>query len=199
MMSPRLTDTTWRDGWYRYAHRIPSPNFGARPIGAAVDLVVIHSISLPPGTFGGDEVTRLFTNTLDWAAHPYFDKIRGLEVSSHFYIRRGGELIQFVSCESRAWHAGVSHYRGRANCNDDSIGIELEGIEGGVFEVAQYETLVSLCSAIAAGYPIQYVAGHEHISGPRKQDPGPGFNWATLMHGLSWPDRVFPESIRGLA
>jgi N-acetyl-anhydromuramoyl-L-alanine amidase len=154
----------WDGGWYRFARRLASPNFGPRPAGALVDLVVVHSISLPPGRFGGDEVQRLFTNTLDWNADPYFKTIEGLAVSAHFYVTRSGELWQFVSCDERAWHAGASQYRGRADCNDDSIGIELEGLEGGPFEAAQYEALSGICAALAQRYPIEHVAGHEHIS-----------------------------------
>jgi N-acetyl-anhydromuramoyl-L-alanine amidase len=197
MNTPASLGTTelWSGGWYRFAHRTPSPNFGARPPGAVVDLIVIHSISLPPGQYGGDEVQRLFTNTLDWNANPYFKSIEGAEVSAHFYIRRTGELWQFVSCEDRAWHAGVSSYRGRDNCNDNSIGIELEGIEGGHFEAAQYETLASLCAAIPQRYAISDVAGHEHIAPGRKKDPGDGFQWALLQQTLGWPPKYFPEGV----
>ena len=184
----------WQDGWYTSARRIDSPNHGPRPAGAVPDLVVVHSISLPPGQYGGDQVTQLFTNALDWDAHPYFQSIRGLEVSAHFYIRRGGELIQYVSCEQRAWHAGVSSYRGRSNCNDDSVGIELEGTEGETFEDAQYETLASLCSALGQHYPIRHVAGHEHVAPVRKKDPGDGFEWRRLRNSLAWPTEYFPES-----
>lgn len=183
----------WQDGWYRYARRLASPNYGPRPAGAVVDLIVIHSISLPPGRYGGDEVQRLFTNALDWNAHPYFKSIEGTQVSAHFYIRRNGELWQFVSCDARAWHAGVSRYRGRENCNDDSVGIELEGLEGDTFEAAQYETLASLCAALAQHYPIQHVAGHEHVAPGRKGDPGPGFQWARLQQNLGWPSQYFPQ------
>ncbi|MFZ9423932.1 MAG: 1,6-anhydro-N-acetylmuramyl-L-alanine amidase AmpD [Limnohabitans sp.] len=183
----------WDQGWYRYARRVDSPNFGPRPSGAVVDLVVIHSISLPPGQYGGPQVQALFTNTLDWDAHPYFQQIRGLRVSAHFFVRRGGELVQFVSCDERAWHAGVSRYRGREQCNDDSIGIELEGLEGLSFETAQYETLSSLCAALAQRYPLAHVAGHEHIAPGRKHDPGAGFDWANLQHSLSWPAQYFPD------
>jgi AmpD protein len=190
-------DALWNGGWYRYAHRLDSPNFGARPPGVAVDLLVIHSISLPPGRYGGDEVQRLFTNTLDWNAHPYFKTIEGMTVSSHFYVRRNGELWQFVSCDARAWHAGVSSYRGRDNCNDDSIGIELEGLEGGPFEAAQYETLASLCAALAQHYPVRHIAGHEHVAPGRKADPGPGFAWAELQRSLGWPAQYFPQSNPG--
>jgi AmpD protein len=197
-MTPPPDDASrlWQGGWYRFARRLDSPNFGARPAGAVIDLVVVHSISLPPGRYGGDEVQRLFTNTLDWDAHPYFKSIEGMQVSSHFYVRRNGELWQFVSCADRAWHAGVSHYRGRANCNDDSVGIELEGLEGEPFEPAQYETLAGLCAAVAQHYPVQHIAGHEHIAPGRKGDPGAGFDWALLQRHLAWPARCFPDPPR---
>lgn len=188
-------DSLWDGGWYRYARRLPSPNCGPRPPDAVVDLLVLHSISLPPGVYGGDEVQRLFTNTLDWNAHPYFKTIEGMQVSSHFYIRRNGELWQFVSCDERAWHAGVSRYRGRDNCNDDSVGIELEGLEGESFEAAQYETLGSLCAALGQHYPVQHVAGHEHVAPGRKADPGPGFQWSALQRSLGWSSRYFPEDV----
>ncbi|MBC5785153.1 1,6-anhydro-N-acetylmuramyl-L-alanine amidase AmpD [Ramlibacter sp. USB13] len=189
---PEAPDPLWEDGWYRFAHRVDSPNFGARPEGAEIDLVVVHSISLPPGVYGGDEVRQLFTNTLDWDAHPYFQQIRGAQVSAHFFIRRDGALLQFVSCDDRAWHAGKSAWRGRENCNDDSIGIELEGLEGETFEAAQYEALAAVCAAIAQHYPIRHVAGHEHIAPVRKKDPGENFDWALLQRELGWPDGMFP-------
>lgn len=185
----------WHDGWYRFARPLHSPNFGPRPADATIDLLILHSISLPPGRYGGDEVQRLFTNSLDWSAHPYFKSIEGMQVSSHFYIRRNGELWQFVSCDERAWHAGVSHYRGRDNCNDDSIGIELEGLEGDAFEAPQYETLTSLCAALAQRYPIRHIAGHEHVAPGRKGDPGAGFAWTRLQQSLAWPSQYFPEAI----
>lgn len=196
-------EVLWDGGWYRHARRLDSPNFGSRPVAAnasnttspapVIDLIVLHSISLPPGQYGGDAVQRLFTNTLDWNAHPYFKSIEGLQVSTHFYVRRNGALWQFVSCDDRAWHAGVSHYCGRDNCNDFSIGIELEGLEGDTFETAQYETLSSVCAALAQHYPVQQIAGHEHIAPGRKADPGPGFHWQRLQSSLGWPDRYFPE------
>lgn len=191
---PEAGDPLWRDGWYRFAHRVDSPNFGPRPPGAEIDLVVVHSISLPPGAYGGDEVRQLFTNTLDWDAHPYFQQIRGMQVSAHFFIRRDGALLQFVSCDARAWHAGQSSWRGRGNCNDDSVGIELEGLEGETFEPAQYEALGVVCAALAHRYPIRHVAGHEHIAPGRKKDPGPGFDWAALKRELGWPAEMFPVS-----
>ncbi len=171
---------------------LASPNFGPRPPEAEINLIVVHSISLPPGQHGGPEVEQLFTNTLDWDAHPYFQTIRGLEVSAHFFIRRTGEVIQFVSCDDRAWHAGRSEWQGRPNCNDYSIGIELEGLEGDTFEPAQYQSLATLCNQLAQQYPIQHVVGHEHIAPGRKQDPGPGFDWALLQQLTGWPADRFP-------
>lgn len=158
-----------------------------------VDLVLIHSISLPPGAYGGTDIERLFLNQLDVTAHPYFMQIRGLQVSSHFVIRRDGQVLQFVSCEERAWHAGVSNWRGRPNCNDFAVGVELEGLEGDTFEDRQYDTLVRLVGALAERYPIDGVAGHQHVAPGRKQDPGPGFDWPRLQRALAWPDRYFPE------
>ena len=182
----------WQQGWYRFARALASPNFGLRPVSALIDLIVIHSISLPPGEFGNQQVQRLFTNQLDWDAHPYFHSLRGLQVSSHFFVARSGALWQFVSCDDRAWHAGESSYRGRSNCNDDSIGIELEGLEGGLFEAAQYETLSSVCAALLLHYPITHLTGHQHIAPGRKQDPGSGFNWSGLQASLGLPAKCFP-------
>ena len=189
---PRPQPPLWRKGWYAPARHMPSPNFGPRPAGALVDLIVVHSISQPPGEYGGQDVQRLFTNQLDWDAHPYFQQIRGLQVSAHFFIGRGGTLWQFVDADQRAWHAGQSHYRGRDACNDDSIGIELEGLEGHGFERAQYATLTALCQALARRYPIHYIAGHEHIAPHRKHDPGPGFCWHTLRSAFAGSGILFP-------
>lgn len=185
-------DGLWDRGWYRFAAHLPSPNFGPRPSTATIDLIVLHSISLPPGQYGGPQVAQLFTNQLDWNAHPYFKQMEGLTVSSHFFIRRNGDLQQFVSAQDRAWHAGASHYRGRSNCNDDSIGIELEGIEGDPFDAAQYDTLQALCAALLQAFPIAHIAGHEHIAPGRKADPGSGFQWAALQQGLGLEARYFP-------
>lgn len=197
-IDPRPTgggpDSLWDRGWYRFARRLPSPNWGARPVDAVIDLVVLHSISLPPGEYGGEAVRQLFTNTLDWDAHPYYRGLRGLTVSAHFFIERSGALWQFVSCDARAWHAGASCYRGRDNCNDDSVGIELDGLEGDRFEPAQYETVSALCAALGKRYPITHVAGHEHIAPGRKSDPGIGFDWAQLQSSLAWPAAFFPPS-----
>ena len=171
----------WRGGWLQAARRIDSPNFGPRPPGTAIDLVVVHSISLPPGEYGGDAIERLFTNRLDRREHPYFEALRELRVSAHFVIRRDGALLQFVSCAKRAWHAGTSAWNGRAGCNDFSIGIELEGLEGDTFEAVQYEQLANTLGALAGRYPIDAVAGHEHVAPGRKHDPGAGFDWGRLQ------------------
>lgn len=190
---PAPASWSWEAGWLQAARHCHSPNFGPRPADAHIDLIVIHSISLPPGVYGGPEVEQLFTNQLDWDAHPYFQQIRGLQVSAHFFIRRHGELIQFVSADARAWHAGASCWRGRNNCNDYSVGIELEGLEGETFDVAQYDTLARLCDSLGRLYPIAHVTGHQHIAPGRKQDPGAGFEWPRLQQSLGWADACFPQ------
>jgi len=173
-------DRAWRAGWLQGLQHVASPNFGPRPASTDINLIVIHSISLPPGQFGGGEIASLFTNTLDWKAHPYFQQIEGIEVSAHFVIDRHGQVTQFVSCDERAWHAGRSSFKGQDNCNDFSIGIELEGLEGDVFAGAQYKALAALISSITEAYPIQAVTGHEHIAPGRKFDPGAQFDWQNL-------------------
>jgi len=193
-MPAEIRAASWQEGWLSWARAVPSPNFGPRPSGAQIDLLVLHSISLPPGRYGGPEIEQLFCNRLDWDAHPYFAGLRGLQVSSHFLIRRDGALLQFVSCDDRAWHAGRSCWRGRDNCNDDSIGIELEGLEGWSFAPAQYQALAELCQALARHYPIAHVAGHEHVAPGRKADPGSGFDWARLREALSWSLARFPSA-----
>jgi AmpD protein len=187
-------DSIWHGGWLSSARAVPSPNFGPRPAATAVELVIVHSISLPPGEVGSDAIERLFTNTLDWDDHPYYATIRGLKVSAHFLIRRNGCLLQFVSADNRAWHAGQSAWRGRDNCNDWSLGIELEGPSGGTFEPAQYAALADLLVAVARRYPIAEVVGHEHVAPGRKDDPGPGFDWIALMQHLAWPTACFPAA-----
>lgn len=190
-----LTQATcplWSGGWHRDATRLDSPNYGPRPADTAIDLVVLHSISLPPGQYGGGQVQALFTNQLNWDAHPYYQTIRGMQVSSHFLITREGVLWQFVSCDQRAWHAGASSFQGRPNCNDFSIGIELEGVEGSSFELPQYASLARLCQEIRAGYAIAAVVGHEHVAPGRKQDPGPGFDWPMLAQAVVWAPQTFP-------
>lgn len=175
----------WREGWHRGHRHSPSPNFGARPADAVIDLAIVHSISLPPGQYGGPEIEQLFTNQLDWAAHPYFEQIRGLEVSAHFLIRRDGECLQFVSVLDRAWHAGASSWRGRPQCNDYSVGIELEGLEGCTFEPEQYQALAGLLRDLQQHWPIREAVGHEHVAPGRKQDPGAGFDWPTLRQATA--------------
>jgi AmpD protein len=177
----------WRDGWWCHARRVRSPNCEERPAGGTPTLAVVHSISLPPGQFGGSQVERLFTNRLDHSAHPYFEPLRGVRVSAHFYIRRDGRVVQFVSCDRRAWHAGASRWRGRDNCNDFSIGIELEGLEGGRFESPQYRALIRLLRALARRYPLVDLAGHEHVAPGRKADPGAGFEWRRVARALHSP------------
>lgn len=169
-------------GWASEARRIDSPNFDARPTDADISLLVIHNISLPPGEFGGPGVEQLFTNQLDPAAHPYYATIHSLRVSSHFFIRRDGELIQFVPCRQRAWHAGASSWRGRERCNDFSIGVELEGSDEQPFADAQYDQLNGLIQSLHAAYPsLTDVAGHSDIAPGRKTDPGPYFDWSRVQ------------------
>ncbi len=187
----RPLSPAWRDGWWVHARAVHSPNVDARPPGCDIKLVVIHAISLPPGEYGGDGVEALFTNRLDCDAHPYYDRLRGLKVSAHFFVRRDGEVIQFASCESRAWHAGQSVWQGRQACNDFSIGIELEGLEHSPFEPAQYRALVVLLLALKDAYRIADVAGHEHIAPGRKQDPGSAFDWSRLKGLTRWSRRTF--------
>lgn len=157
---------------------IPSPNCDTRPAGCAIDLLVIHHISLPPGEFGGPGIVELFTNCLDPAAHPFYASIAGMKVSAHFLLRRDGGLTQFVPCVLRAWHAGESNWKGRVRCNDFSVGIEVEGTGDVSFTDAQYERLARLTRALQARYPIADIVGHSDIAPGRKHDPGPHFDWA---------------------
>lgn len=170
------------DGYVRGARRVPSPNCDARPTGCEPTLIVVHAISLPPGRFGGPWIERLFTNTLDPAAHNYFREIAGLEVSAHVLIRRDGELVQFVPFTQRAWHAGASCYEGMTACNDFSIGIELEGDDDTEFNPAQYRRLAALTIALRERYPGlgEHLVGHCDIAPGRKTDPGPQFDWRRL-------------------
>jgi len=164
---------------------VDSPNHDERPPGTEISLVVLHSISLPPGEYGGDSIERLFTNCLDPEAHPYFREICALKVSAHFLVRRDGSVIQFVPVERRAWHAGVSSWRGRERCNDFSIGIELEGAEEAPFEAAQYAALISLLKQLQKTYPLRDVAAHSEVAPGRKTDPGAHFDWTRLLAGLA--------------
>jgi AmpD protein len=171
-------------GWVGAARRVPSPNHDARPSGTAITLAVIHGISLPPGSFGGPGIVDLFTNRLDPAAHPYYAGIAQLRVSEHFLIRRRGELVQFVACGERAWHAGASAWRGRAGCNDYSIGIELEGTDDRAYTAAQYRRLARLIRLLRRRYPLPDLAGHSEVAPGRKTDPGPAFDWDRLRRLL---------------
>ena len=166
---------------------VDSPNHDERPPGTAISLVVLHSISLPPGEYGGDSIERLFTNCLDPEAHPYFREICALKVSAHFLVRRDGSVIQFVPVERRAWHAGVSSWRGRERCNDYSVGIELEGVDDGPFEVAQYRRLAELVRELGARLPLRAFAAHSDVAPGRKSDPGTRFDWARLLGALGRP------------
>jgi N-acetyl-anhydromuramoyl-L-alanine amidase len=179
-----MNRAVWNEGWWQHARRVRSPNFGPRPEGTQVTLAIVHSISLPPGEYGSDDVERFFTNRLDASAHPYFEQISAQRVSAHFFIRRDGEVVQFVSCDQRAWHAGTSQWRGRDNCNDWSIGIELEGLEGERFERAQYRALIRLMHSLRIRYPLTEVIGHEHVAPSRKADPGARFEWPRLARAF---------------
>lgn len=168
-------------GWLVGVRREPSPNFDARPDGEAPWLLVVHAISLPPCEFGSDDVLDLFGNRLDPKRHPYFAGIHNLRVSAHFFIRRDGEVIQLVSCDDRAWHAGASSWRGRDRCNDFSIGVELEGCDALPFDDLQYHSLAVLGDALARHYPLREVVGHSDIAPGRKTDPGPCFDWSRFV------------------
>jgi N-acetyl-anhydromuramoyl-L-alanine amidase len=169
------------------ARQIASPNCDDRPPGTTISLIVVHGISLPPGKFGGDDVARLFTNSLDRDTDPYYPGIAHLRVSSHFFIRRDGALVQFVACGRRAWHAGVSSWRGRERCNDFSVGIELEGTDDLPYATPQYTMLARVARALCRRYPIRDMVGHIDIAPGRKTDPGPAFDWPRLGRLLGVP------------
>lgn len=184
----------WRgDGWLKGTRWVFSPNQGGRPAGCEASLIVLHNISLPPHDFSGNWVERFFTNQLDPQAHPYFSTIAELQVSAHFFVRRDGRVIQFVGCDRRAWHAGQSAWQGRENCNDYSVGIELEGSDSQPFTAEQYAVLWPLIAKLRARYPICALAGHCHVAPGRKTDPGPCFDWAAVRSrcsGLALPAEV---------
>jgi N-acetyl-anhydromuramoyl-L-alanine amidase len=173
------------DGWAAGVRRVDSPNCEERPAGVAIEQLVIHNISLPPGEFGGPAIEQLFTNTLDCGAHPYYARLEGVRVSAHFLVRRDGVLVQFVSSLRRAWHAGHSTWRGRPRCNDFSIGIELEGTDELAYTDAQYERLAQLTYALRQRHPIVDIVGHAQIAPERKTDPGPAFDWARFLVQLA--------------
>lgn len=170
----------WQQGWWQPAKRIDSPNFSPRPDGEAVSLAVLHNISLPPFEYGNGAVEKLFTNRINPDNHPFFSVIHELRVSSHFFISRTGETIQFVSCDDMAYHAGLSSFRGREKCNTFSVGIELEGCDFEPFTDIQYQSLNRLLQALRSRYPIEAVTGHQDIAPNRKSDPGHFFNWAKI-------------------
>lgn len=169
------------DGWLEGINRVPSPNVDDRPAGAAVSLVVLHNISLPPGSYGGGHVRALFTNALDPGGHPFFAVIAAARVSAHLLIERDGAVTQFASFERRAWHAGASEFEGQPRCNDFSVGIELEGSDFEPFTDAQYAALNRALAALCASYPVRAVRGHSDVASGRKTDPGPFFDWDRLI------------------
>jgi AmpD protein len=179
------------DGLVSGVRFVASPNCDDRPDGVQIELLVVHSISLPPGDFGGPGIEALFLNALDPAAHPYYAGIAGLRVSAHFVVYRDGTTIQYVACSKRAWHAGVSSWNGRSRCNDFSIGIELEGCDDIAFEAAQYDALARLTRALRRRYPISDIAGHSDIAPERKTDPGPHFDWARYRSMIAENNRPF--------
>lgn len=179
------------DGWLQEVRRVDSPNFDERPPGAAVELIVIHNISLPPGRYGGGYIQRLFTNELDPSGDAFFAQIAGTRVSAHLLIDRNGDVTQFVSLNQRAWHAGSSIFNGRAKCNDFSIGIELEGTDFEAFADPQYHSLNVVIAALVAAYPIKATLGHSDIARDRKTDPGPFFDWRRVQ----LPSSVFSPSV----
>jgi AmpD protein len=174
----------------------PSPNFDARPGHAAVTLLVLHNISLPPGQFGGPEVVNFFQNCLNYDSHPWLDRLRDVRVSAHFFVQRTGHIVQLVATSQRAWHAGVSHFNGRARCNDFSVGIELEGTDTLPYTAQQYRALRRLVAALRKRHPLRAVQGHEHIAPGRKTDPGPTFDWQRFARETGWKAWQVPHSAR---
>ena len=167
------------DGQLIGARQVPSPNYNQRPEQTEIQLVVVHNISLPPSQFGGGYIEQFFQNQLDWSQHPYFQTIKGMQVSAHLLILRSGEVLQFVNFNDRAWHAGRSSYLAKKECNDYSIGIELEGSDDLPFDETQYTVLAQVTAALQAAYPkiLQHLAGHSDIAPGRKTDPGSFFDW----------------------
>jgi AmpD protein len=188
----KLDELSWSDGWWQRARKVPSPNYDDRPDGCTPELIVLHNISLPPQDFSSDAVERFFTNRLSPDEHPYFASIACLRVSAHFFVRRDGEVLQFVDCDKRAWHAGVSQWCGRSQCNDFSIGIEVEGSDYQHFEAAQYESVLHLVRQVCVRYAVAGIVGHEHIAPGRKTDPGPYWNWSWFKSHVNLPDCIWP-------
>lgn len=188
MVGNTASDATIVDGWLNWAEHCPSPNFNQRPEGASISLLVIHNISLPPRQFGGGYVQQFFQNMLDVGADPYFSSIAELQVSAHLFIERDGKVVQFVAFDARAWHAGMSSFEGVADCNNYSIGIELEGADDIAYTDAQYNALEKVSRQLLLTYPkltLERIVGHEHIAPGRKTDPGPAFDWLRFRGGLN--------------
>lgn len=178
------------NGWLAGARKCPSPNYNERPQAAPINLLVVHNISLPPKSFGNNYIELFFQNCLPVGEHPYFETIRDLQVSSHFLVKRNGEIVQFVSCNDCAWHAGQSSFCGQENCNDFSIGVELEGADDIPYQAIQYSQLAALTNAIQESYPEitkERITGHEHIAPQRKTDPGPAFDWTLYRNSIENP------------
>ncbi len=185
------------NGWLDFARKVESPNFDARPIAVEPQVLIIHCISLPPGKFTGQGVEQLFTNKLNPSADPYYQQIQGLKVSCHFFIRRSGEIIQFVATDKRAWHCGESTCLGRPRVNDFSIGVELEGLDNIEFDQAQYDQLIELTRCLQTTYPQilnDHIFGHQHIAPARKTDPGMSFDWYYYLSTLSQKLNVITPS-----
>lgn len=177
------------------ARQVPSPNSDDRPEGAVPELIVVHGISLPPGEYGGPWIDQLFTNALPDEAHPYFAQVAGLRVSSHLLVRRDGEVVQYVPCHRRAWHAGVSSWAGRERCNDFSIGIELEGADHEPYASTQYAMLARVITLLCRSYPglsPDGVVGHSDVAPGRKSDPGASFDWPRLRSLVRFEWEVAP-------
>ncbi|MDY6829922.1 MAG: 1,6-anhydro-N-acetylmuramyl-L-alanine amidase AmpD [Pseudomonadota bacterium] len=187
--------------WWSEATAVPSPNQDSRPPASAPRLIVIHCISLPPGVFGGPQIDALFCNCLDPSEHPTFADLDQLRVSAHALVRRDGRVHQYVAFDRRAWHAGSSSYRGKAACNDYSIGIELEGLAPGGYTPVQYAHLTALVADLMAAYPSltpAAIVGHQHIAPVRKTDPGPAFDWPHLRRLLARRLDVSPSRVAEL-
>lgn len=180
------------DGWVDGVRHVRSPNFDGRPAGAAIELLLLHSISLPPGQFGGDCIEQLFCNDPARQRHPFVEQLAGLRVSAHFLIERNGRTTQFVGCNQRAWHAGASVFDGRSGCNDFSIGVEIEGTDFVAFEPAQYAALARLTQALRVALPLRAVRGHSHVAPGRKTDPGPLFDWHLFARQAGLPAHWLP-------
>lgn len=193
---PRSPRFAIKDGWLTPARRVVSPNFNERPAKTKINLLVIHAISLPPNKFGGPWIDALFTNSLDPDAHPFFREVHTLKVSSHLLIRRDGEVVQYVPFDKRAWHAGVSQFQGVSNCNDFSIGIELEGSDTRAYEPVQYRRLASITRVLRIHYPAitrKRIAGHSDIAPGRKTDPGPYFDWPKYLRLVESSEKRKPR------